>query len=491
MTKKKQEQQQRSVRVLVLADAGTAITGFGGVIRNILHELVNDKELKLDIDQVGINFSGDFYDMNKFPYRIYPALAPIVDKTYTDLYGRQRIINALLGRDPAIVAPFDILFTLQDPFIMEGMTKGVDQCREAYKKEGFNFKWIAYYPADGAYKENWSDTVMKADYPVMYTEYGKNEVAKRINPKKEQEVKDKVGVIYHGTNTKEFFPVGDKEKKEFRQKFFVKDDKPLIKENTFLVTNVNRNQIRKDIMRSMKVFKEFKKMRPDSMLYLHMKNEDAGGTIKEYARRLNMVEGEDYILPAAFNESRGYPVNVLNMIYNVSDLVMTTTLGEGWGLSITEAMSTKTPVIAPHHTSIPELFGTTRIKGNESIDNFHFDDIRGIPIKTDGWFCQGRADTEQMRPLTDEKDMINKMIWAYDNPDKCKKIAENAYKWVVKLKWSKIGKEWKEVFKKAIDEIKGEYAANKAVGQGTDVKTPKGGNAKDTDDKRKAKPSKA
>ena len=42
-------------------------------------------------------------------------------------------------------------------------------------------------------------------------------------------------------------------------------------------------------------------------------------------------------------------------MYNAADLYLTTSLGEGWGLGVTEAMACHTPVAMPRHTSLAEI----------------------------------------------------------------------------------------------------------------------------------------
>ncbi|NCY12365.1 MAG: glycosyltransferase, partial [Burkholderiaceae bacterium] len=61
-------------------------------------------------------------------------------------------------------------------------------------------------------------------------------------------------------------------------------------------------------------------------------------------------------------------------MYNASDLYVTTTLGEGWGLTLTEAMATRTPVICPISTSFIEM--TDNGKRVYAVENL-------IPISVD------------------------------------------------------------------------------------------------------------
>ena len=51
---------------------------------------------------------------------------------------------------------------------------------------------------------------------------------------------------------------------------------------------------------------------------------------------------------------------MLNQIYNSIDVMYVATLGEGWGLTITEAMAAYCPVLAPRNTTIPEILGEGR-----------------------------------------------------------------------------------------------------------------------------------
>ena len=68
--------------------------------------------------------------------------------------------------------------------------------------------------------------------------------------------------------------------------------------DTYLITNVNRNQLRKDIPKTMMAFKEFKKKVKNSVLYLHMAPKDVGGDLFEMARILDLIIGKDIKFPA-------------------------------------------------------------------------------------------------------------------------------------------------------------------------------------------------
>ncbi len=116
-------------------------------------------------------------------------------------------------------------------------------------------------------------------------------------------------------------------------------------------------------MRSFMILNELKQRgHKNVLMYLHMAHDDAGGNLLVMADHFGLKLQEDFILPhpKMFNVNRGVPVDMLNFIYNASDCLLTTTLGEGWGLSITEAMATKLPIVAPDNTSLTEMLADNR-----------------------------------------------------------------------------------------------------------------------------------
>lgn len=471
---------EKKIRVLALCDSPTVATGFAQVSRNILNRL--SKGGKYDIDVIGINFEGQYYDRDKFPYKIFPANP----SGGGDMYGRALLLDALSGNQMqnGLVPPWDLIWILQDHFIVEGV--GINfpfgeqlfVTKELWKRSldpALWFSWIGYWPVDSDLKENWvTKAIMLPDFPIAYCEYGANEIKKfdkkdykmtfnlnmdQNNPKDTTPAKikvaplaDRMQIIHHGVDLDIFHPIDEKEKKAFRKEFF--DGK--VADDTFLVMNISRNQPRKDIMRTLQVFSEFIKKVPNSYLYLHMASRDIGGSIDEMARNFGLSRGIHYSLPANFEAGNGYPVDTINKLYNIADACITTTMGEGWGFITTEAMATKTPVVAPNHTSILDIFGSYVPEGqdlNEYLENGGWDKVRGVPVKAGStkseWFSLGLQDNERLRPLTNVDDMVEKLIWVYSHKAKVKEMTERAFNWVQDLSWDKIVKQWDDVFQTA------------------------------------------
>lgn len=72
--------------------------------------------------------------------------------------------------------------------------------------------------------------------------------------------------------------------------------------------------------------------------------------------QLNLKENEDVMFPheEIFGSEHLTP-QYLNKIYNACDLYFTTTLGEGWGLTLHEAAACRIPIVAPLVTSFIEM----------------------------------------------------------------------------------------------------------------------------------------
>jgi glycosyltransferase involved in cell wall biosynthesis len=423
-------------KILVYADSPNVKTGFGTVSRNILEILHQTGEY--DIDIFGINYHGVPHG---FPYNIWPA----IDHQAGDPYGRNKFCQFALQHD------FDILWLLQDTFIVDFLKDNQAQNRKglvSYLKENKKrpFKTIMYYPVDSIIKEDWYQNIDPLDKLVCYTEFGKQETLKHTS-------RGDIDVIYHGVNTKDFNVLPEQTVADFRKQYFGDSA------DKFIFMNVNRNQQRKDIPRTLQAFKLVKEKAPDTVLYLHMSQVDQGWNIPELCKHFDLDLTKDVIFPHNFEPNQAFPVEILNLLYNCADAIVSTTLGEGFGLGWVESMATKTPVIMPNNTAMSELI---------SEDMGYLVDSGSNPNL---WTCVPN-DNDIMRPLTDVDDMVDKMLQVYNNRDEAKAKAEKAYTWVTsELDWKgKIADQWIDTFKQIANDIDSLEEAKKAIIDGA-VKT--------------------
>lgn len=406
----------KKTKVVAYCDSPTCATGFGTVSRNIFEALYNTG--RYDIDILGINYWGDPHN---FPYRIWPT-GTNQDR---DPYGRKKICSMIPQME------YDLLFFLQDTFILDFLPELIPYLKNKNK----DFKSICYFPVDGVPKQQWIKNVSVVDSLVAYSQFGKKE-ALAIWPEHNATVRDML-TIPHGVNTSDYFPLSDTECNEFRERYFG------INKNKFIFTNLNRNQQRKDIPRTIQAFAEFRKLVPDSLLYLHMAQQDQGWNLTEVCKSYGFNTRTDVVFPENFGPNQGYPIPIVNMLYNISDCVLSTTLGEGWGLSWIEAMATKTPVIMPRNTALTENITEARGWLVDSGTNASLLTI--LP-----------HDNEVIRPLVDVDDLVKAMYDVYTNKEERERRANNAYEWATKqLNWQgPIAKSWVKVFDDAYEALK-------------------------------------
>ena len=359
-------------------------TGFATVTRN-LHKILS-KEHEVTI--YAINHHGVY---PKNDYEIIPAVTTAeMMQGEMDIYGLKRLVKTVEG--------YDVLITINDHFIL-GMVG--EALRKACNKH--KVKWIGYYPIDSEITPEWAHTISLADVPVFYCNYGQKEYKKHVKGK------DGV-VIYHGTDCDAFYPITPRDLAIAKEKYFshAKGKK--------LIVNVNRNQPRKYIPETMMQFKRLLEFRDDVHLYLHMRESDLGYSLTQLAINIGLPQG-------TWSCAGGdVPVEILNEVYNCADVFFTTHLGEGWGLTVTEAMATVTPVVVPDNTSMTEI-------------------VEGYKVKPTSWICLGNPDFSRIRPAGG--DYLPALNEALDRPNW--DYMDKNFEFVRKYTWEHVGRQWLEL----------------------------------------------
>ena len=401
-------------RILLWSDSVTATTGFGIVSKHIAKALYSTG--RYDIDQLAINFFEDFYDRNRYPYNITPAR--LGDPK--DPYGNQTFLNALQKHD------YDIVLVINDTFVVEKVAGLLDKFRYQKIWSGQKvFRLIYYYPVDCKLLPQYSTMIKIADRAVAYTNFAAESTASI-----DMMATD---VIYHGTDIQTYHSLDKEDRLACRKKYFgVEDD-------TFIIVNVNRNSIRKNLATTILAFSEFRKRVPNSKLYLHASPVD--GTHSNITTDLNIPIKElglevnkDILFPHNYDVAKGFPASVLNQLYNCGDMYMTTHLGEGWGLSVSEAMAAGLPVVAPRSTSMPEILGQKSERG------YLYDCKEKVYIDGSGYRPTGRLE-----------DVLSMMFRCYEDKqhkevDLQTKI-DGAKEFTKKYSWNNVCKHWVKLFR--------------------------------------------
>ena len=410
-------------KVLVLSDASCGFTGFSMVAFNILKDI--EATGLYEIVQVGINYDGSGYDNTKIPYKILPATSGI-DPRYKDVYGRSRFLDILSS------GTVDIAFILQDMAVTASFMEDMQKVYEKLPKDK-KFTSIFYFPVDSALqtKRKWVvDSVSKIDYPVVYTEFGKKEV-EQFDP----ELSKRLAVCPHGVDTSVFYPM-DKDKVEIAKTQIFKG---VNLKDRFIVLNLNRNQIRKDYVKTFKTIAELKKFIPNVLLIAFAARRDQGGDLVEIAEQCGLKAGVDWVGPAHYDSANGVPVEAINAVYNMADCIFSSAVGEGFGLSSIEGMACKKPCVFPDNTSLTEIFGGDGIRGR----------LVASGNTPDNFVCYGVNDSSLVRPTISVFDARNKLEWVYKGGKEVEEMTERGYTWAKEHDWRIVNKFWIERFDKA------------------------------------------
>jgi D-inositol-3-phosphate glycosyltransferase len=405
-------------KILCLFDY-VARTGFATVSKNIVSQLKKQFGSSIQLDIIAINYFGEPYYEDENTYVISAKLNDVNQ----DDFGRYFFLKMLKDSE------YDGIFICQDlgviiPFIdvLEHIKK------EKKEKNQKNFKSIIYFPIDCKIVMQLTRGLEFFDLIVTYTEFARNEIL-RFKPN----LKGRIKVLPHGNNFKEYFPLSEEQRLSFRKEYFGEN------ENKFIISNINRNQPRKDIPNTIFGFIEAKKIwdntLPEPFLYIHCHpNDPMGWDLRGILIQTDLVEDKDYkLLPKEYEDSM-VETEIVNKIYNASDVFLTTTLGEGWGLTYSEAAACKIPIVAPYSTSFMEMseYG----KNAFMLTNL-------FPI--------AQTFDNVIREQTDILEIAETLLLVArqlkENKKQLKEKIENNYNWIKKLEWSNICKMWNQYFK--------------------------------------------
>lgn len=306
-------------------------TGFAKVSKRLIDNWSEDKDVMITV------FATNNFGIEKYNYKdnvyVIPATLFLKDDS-KDPYFRKELLKLLYN------ASYDAFFMLNDIEVADSLSEHLRKVRAEKDKENKRrTKYFIYFPIDSPPLESELKSLSVFDGAFTFTDYAKNHVNSVISKK--------VKTAYHGVDFEDFYKKDVSEMK-----------KALFGEDAYVFGTVNRNSVRKDIPTLIIAFSEIKKKYSNTKLYIHCNPlEHNGVNLLRLLDRLGLKLNDDVHFPKEYNEGDGVSVDALNDIYNMFDCFVTTTTAEGWGLTITEAISCEIPVIAPVHTSIEEISG--------------------------------------------------------------------------------------------------------------------------------------
>jgi glycosyltransferase involved in cell wall biosynthesis len=314
-------------RVLFLADGGCH-TGFATVTHNIGDRLV---EMGHDIHVLAVNHRGDYWPTNMKLY--VPTL-----RNARDIYGLSRIPEILEQVRPEVVV------IINDPQIVLTYINGNGHDPKGLLK---SYPKIIYAPIDGSGQPNTWREMEKLGKWVAYTKHAASFIE---GP-----------VVYHGVDTETYHPVTERPLtmstgSTIRTKREAKTILGLDPDG-FLALRIDRNSIRKNYPDTVKALWTFMDRHENVEAAFHCVPNDPSG----YNLAAMLTRREDlkqrFIFTGNLDTFTGWPAQDLAVLYNAADIFVSTSWGEGFGLTLAEAAACGTPIIAQKCSSITEIVG--------------------------------------------------------------------------------------------------------------------------------------
>jgi len=153
--------------------------------------------------------------------------------------------------------------------------------------------------------------------------------------------------VPHGINEDLFFPINSFHPEYLALQDFKKQlygDKNYKFNLLYNARNIRRKSV-PDLMLAWKLFIDSltEEQANECVFTLHTQPVDENGTDLPAVQQ--MLFGNDSKYNLTFSNGR-YPANIMNLLYNTSDVVALVSSNEGWGLSLTEGMMCGKPIIA-------------------------------------------------------------------------------------------------------------------------------------------------
>lgn len=198
-------------------------------------------------------------------------------------------------------------------------------------------------------------------FAIAMTRFGEEQLLKRGIQK------ERVTYIPHAIDTKTLFTdVGQGGRKQMG----IPEDAHLTVMNA---ANRGRLPIRKAFAENLLALTEHMKKHPDAWAYIHTEPEGISDGMN-LVRYLNFIGApmDRFRWPEQMAFRNGIPTEHLKHIYSAGDVLIGSSMGEGFGIPTIEAQACGTPVIVSQFAGSAELAGphSTRVGGQRQWDEF-------------------------------------------------------------------------------------------------------------------------
>lgn len=407
------------LKIMALSDSALTTTGFSTQTHKLMNGLVKKG---WEVHYLAHNYVGQ-----RLPPHGFKMMDGETNEYYMYGHGRENYCKDLLQPYIQELKP-DVFFVLLDTFMLYPWYAQMDFAPA---------KTTWWFPSDGGsgLPKGCEQIIARVNYPVAMAKFG------------QKQVKDYHGLnvdhIPHAIDEKLFSRMSDEERKVAKQKWLFQDK--------FVIGSVYRNQPRKMAERQFKAFSDFAKGKDDVVFFAHTDPFDVAATFDSGSmmRRLG-IENKVIFSGLKFYDSFTY--EKLREVYNVMDVYLSSTSGEGFGIPIVEAMACEIPIIMPAYTTGDELVRhhksgeVVKLVETPDLDFFSIDAKEYDRIMQDGVMFGGWEVDRGLMSIQDCTEKLEKLYQDWKNGSSLlkeygkngRKAVEENYTWDIVIdKWDK------------------------------------------------------
>lgn len=223
----------------------------------------------------------------------------------------------------------EVVITLIDVWTQEGVAEKVAPA-----------VWLPWFPVDTEPVSPRVVECLEAARPVVYSQFGRRMLA---------QAGVEAAYVPHGVEPAVYRVLDAEMVARFRREVF-RDAS-----HVTVMVAANKGFDRKAFQVNLRAWAAFAAGEPGALLYIHTDptTQAAGVDLQELVAAVGLTG--KVMFPDRYSYYLGYPAEYLAHVYNAADVLLASSMSEGFGIPIIEAQACGTPVVVTDFASMPEL----------------------------------------------------------------------------------------------------------------------------------------